>query len=134
MSKVLTIGTFDPLHYGHIDLLGRCSGMGSLTVGVNSDEFVKTFKAAPIMNQGERSLAIMGLGYPTVLNHSAGKELIEHVRPDILAVGSDWARKDYLKQIGVTQDWLDSMNIILAYIPRRLDISSTEIKRRIREQ
>lgn len=133
--KVLTIGTFDILHWGHIDFLKRCAELGDLTVGVNSDTFVASFKSeSPIMSLKERTHAVKTIGYDTEFNGTAGKNLINRLRPDILAVGSDWARKDYLKQIDVTQDWLDEHNIILAYVPyvQLLPISSTEIKRRIR--
>lgn len=135
-NEVLTLGTMDLCHHGHVDFLKQCSLLGEVTVGVNSDEFASTFKEAPIMNQDERMYAIQQLGYATLLNTSSGRELIDEVRPNILAVGSDWARRDYLKQIDVDQDWLDDRKIILAYIPyvQAMPISSTEIKRRIRER
>lgn len=132
---VLTIGTFDLLHYGHIDFLKRCERMGRLIVGVNSDRFVQAFKPKAVMDQDERMYAMQQRWYEVKLNDGPGKELIETVDPDILAVGSDWARKDYLKQIGVDQDWLDEHNITLAYVPyvQARPISTTEIKRRIKE-
>lgn len=135
LTKVLTIGTFDILHWGHLDFLKECKKLGPLTVGVNSDEFVKTFKDPPVMTDIERTYALNQLGYDTVINDSSGKKLIEMMRPHILVVGSDWARKDYLKQINVDQDWLDKQRIILAYIPyiQRYSISTTEIKRRIHD-
>jgi bifunctional ADP-heptose synthase (sugar kinase/adenylyltransferase) len=120
-----------------LDFLKVCEQLGdNLVVGVNSDKFTKSFKEAPIMNETERMYTLSRNGYYPILNTSAGKSLIEEVKPNILAVGSDWARKDYLKQIDVTQDWLDKRHIILCYIPyiQALPISSTEIKRRVREQ
>lgn len=133
--KVLTIGTFDLAHVSHIEFLRKCANLGDLVVGVNSDEFVKQFKKAPLMTLQERRHAIQLLGYPTVDNFSAGRELIERVKPDVLVVGSDWARKDYYKQIDVTQDWLDEWGIIVAYIPYRqtFPITSTELKRRMQD-
>lgn len=135
-NNVLTIGTWDIPHWGHIDFLNQCATLGAVTVGVNSDEFAGSFKEQPIMSEEERMYAITQLGYAAILNQSAGRELIETVAPDVLAVGTDWARKDYLKQIDVTQDWLDEHRIILAYIPylQRFPISSSEIKRRVRER
>jgi cytidyltransferase-like protein len=129
--RVLTIGTFDILHFGHINLLQKCAELGELMVGVNSDEFVASYKGVtPIMTLEERRVAIEQLGYVTQPNNEAGQELIRLIRPDILVVGSDWARKDYLKQIDVTQDWLDNAGISLIYIPYTKTISTTEIKRR----
>jgi bifunctional ADP-heptose synthase (sugar kinase/adenylyltransferase) len=86
------------------------------------------------MSEIERMHSISRLGYEVSMNESAGRELIDEFQPDILTVGSDWARKDYLSQIDVTQDWLDERHIILAYIPyvQTLPISSSEIKRRVR--
>jgi cytidyltransferase-like protein len=137
--KVLTIGTFDITHFGHYKFLGRCRALagptGSLVVGVNTDNFVRTFKGlAPIMTLDERLIALEQSGYTTAQNNSAGRELIEDVKPEVLAVGTDWVRKDYYQQIDVTQDWLDERSIILAYIPYTFAISTSEIKRRVQER
>lgn len=134
--RVLTIGTFDILHFGHIAFLGQCARLGSeLLVGVNSDRFVLEFKPATIMNETERIHSLQQLGYRTLFNDGPGRDLIEQYHPDVLAIGSDWARKDYLAQIGVTQDWLDERKIILAYVPyvQKMPISTTEIRQRVRE-
>lgn len=130
---LLTVGTFDLLHLGHLNLLSRCREITpDVIVGLNSDEFVKTYKgSSPILNYSERAKTLEYLGFPVLKNSSAGQHLISEVKPDILAIGTDWARKDYLKQIDVTQDWLDENNISLIYIPYYQGLSSTEIKRRV---
>ena len=135
VTSVLTIGTFDLLHYGHVDFLNRAAELGAgLTVGINSDRFAATFKDRPVMDEDERAYAVRQLGYATEVNDGPGHELIRALRPAVLAVGSDWARKDYRAQINVTQDWLDGRGITLAYVPYRQwrPISSTEIRRRLR--
>lgn len=133
--NVLTIGTFDILHFGHVAFLKSCRQLGEgLTVGVNSDRFAATFKQQPVMSEGERMHAISQLGYWPVLNDGPGRELIQDRQPvGVLAVGSDWARKDYPAQIGVDQDWLDQRRIILAYVPyvQHMPISTTEIVGRV---
>jgi len=135
--KVLTIGTFDLLHLGHINFLHRCAELGYLVVGVNTDEFVTTFKERPILDFHERLSGIESLGYVATRNDSPGRKLIEKVDPDFLIVGSDWARKDYYTQIDMTQDLFDKLDIGVIYLPRTTGLmppmSSTEIKRRIRE-
>lgn len=134
--KVLAMGTWDILHPGHLDFLYQCTRIGTVYVGVNTDDFVATFKPRPVMSQAERLHWLESAGYKNVLyNTSPGKQLIEFVRPDVVATGTDWARKDYLSQIGVTQDWLDDHHVSVIYIPyvQNSPISSTEIKRRIRE-
>jgi glycerol-3-phosphate cytidylyltransferase-like family protein len=56
---------------------------------------------------------------------------IDLVKPDLIVIGSDWARRDYYTQMGFTQDWLDERGIGLVYIPYTAGISSTEIKARL---
>ncbi len=43
-------------------------------------------------------------------------------------IGSDWARKDYISQLGVTQDWLDDRGIGICYLPYTKGISSTMLR------
>jgi hypothetical protein len=59
------------------------------------------------------------------------KPAIEECKPDLIAIGSDWARRDYYKQMQFDQDWLDERNISLIYIPYTKGISSTLIKQKI---
>ena len=134
-SRVLTMGTFDLLHFGHIAFLRQCAKLGDkLIVGINSDEFTARFKRVPVMTQSERIHAVRQLGYAAVLNASAGRELIGKIKPSVLAVGSDWARKDYMSQVDCDQDYLDDMKIIMAYVPyvQEHPISTSEIIRRVR--
>jgi len=56
---------------------------------------------------------------------------IELAAPNMVAIGSDWARKDYYTQMAFDQDWLDDRGIALAYIPYTQGISSTAIKERM---
>lgn len=129
IMKVLTIGTFDLVHAGHAILFKRCELLGELIVGVNSDEFVENYKGQkPIMPYEERVGLIEQMGYAVAPNHTEGLELIMAVNPHYLVIGSDWATKDYYKQINVTQDLLDAMNIVMVYTPYTSDISSTKIK------
>jgi len=130
---VLTLGTFDILHSGHVAFLRRARALGTaLIVGVNTDGFAASFKRQPVMDEDERMHAVSQLGCIVLPNRSAGRELIGAVRPAVLAVGSDWARRDYYAQIGCDQDWLDDRGIILALVPYTAGISTSEIIRRIR--
>lgn len=130
---VLTIGTFDAVHAGHLNLLRRCSEYGKVVVGVNTDEFVERYKGKPpLFSYAERAKLISLFGYRVNRNDSAGKELIDKVNPDILVIGSDWAKKDYYSQIGVDQDYLDKQDIQMLYIPYTRYISTSEIVRRAR--
>lgn len=130
---VLTMGTFSPPHIGHAILLHECERYGDwVVVGVNSDEFVEQYKGfKPEYSYEEREYLIRMLGYEVIKNSSAGRDCIEQVKPDVIAIGSDWATKDYYKQIDVTQDYLDQNNITMIYIPRVGTISSTELRQRL---
>lgn len=59
------------------------------------------------------------------------KPSIELIQPDIIVIGSDWARKDYYAQMQFDQDWLDERGIALCYIPYTDGISSTKVKGRL---
>jgi glycerol-3-phosphate cytidylyltransferase-like family protein len=61
-------------------------------------------------------------------------EAIERVQPHIIAIGTDWANKDYYGQMGFSQEWLDIRNIVMVYIPYTKDVSSTIIKQKIVDQ
>lgn len=131
---VLTIGTFDCTHIGHAHLFRFCEQFGKVIVGVNSDEFVEKYKKrSTLFTYDERAELIERLGYTVVKNDSAGKELIDQVKPDFIIIGSDWLRKDYLSQIDVTPNYLDLHNISLVYTPYFKGISTTDIKERVRE-
>ena len=135
--KVYTGGTFDLFHAGHVNFLKRCSQLGSVVVCLNTDEFIESYKGkAPITTYKERASVLEACKYvDKVIPNEGGpdsKPTIQSEMPDIVAIGSDWARKDYYKQMKFTQDWLDDRGIMLLYIPYTSYISSTEIKRRLK--
>lgn len=136
--KVLTVGTFDTIHAGHIGLFRQCRRLagpiGEVIVGINSDEFVKKYKgSAPLIPYASRAAVIGSLWMVNTVvpntDHAWQPTLIDNARPDILVIGQDWALKDYMSQLGITQSWLDQRDIQLCYVPRTGDWSSTEIKR-----
>lgn len=134
---VYTGGTFDLFHRGHIVFLERCSRIGEVTVALNTDEFVREYKGQPpVMSFQEREAVLLGCRYvKTVIANQNGldsKPTIELVNPDIIAIGSDWARKDYYSQMSFSQDYLDSKGIGLLYLPYTPGVSSTDVKSRIR--
>ena len=137
---VYTGGTFDLFHAGHVNFLKKCKDIagisGRVVVSLNTDEFIKEYKGKPpIVNFFDRMAVLKACRYvDQVVANSGGadsKPTISEINPDIIAIGTDWARKDYYKQMQFTQDWLDEKNISLIYIPYTKGISSTEIKQRI---
>lgn len=139
--RVYTGGTFDLFHVGHLNLLKRCHEMAGLTgqviVSLNTDEFIEKYKGKkPIMSFKDRKAILRSCRYVDQVVENVGgedsKQSIDAVGfIDIIAIGSDWARKDYYKQMNFTQDWLDTRNISLIYIPYTQGISSTLIKTQI---
>jgi len=133
---VYTGGTFDLFHSGHVNFLSKISELGEVTVSLNTDEFISEYKGSlPVCSYDERKLVLENSIYVTNVIPNVGgadsKPSIEEVNPDIIAIGSDWAIKNYYKQMQFTQDWLDERNIMLIYVPYTKGISSTEIKKRL---
>ena len=127
-GRVLTLGTFDRFHLGHLRLLERAAQFGALHVGVNSDRFATSYKRTPGIGERERYAIVAALRcvQRTYINEGPGRRLIDYVRPALIAVGSDWHGNSYLAQIGVDQDWLDERGIAVVYLPRTPGVSSTE--------
>jgi glycerol-3-phosphate cytidylyltransferase len=141
MSIVYTGGTFDLFHSGHVNLLKRCKDIagsnGKVIVSLNQNEFIKKYKGKPaVCSDTERMAVLMSCRYVDGVVFNVGgtdsKVAIELVNPDYIVVGSDWANKDYYSQMNFTQEWLDERNIGLIYIPYSKDISSSQIKNRIK--
>lgn len=135
---VLTIGTFDMFHEGHYNLLKFCQELQypssrPITIGVNSDEFVRDYKGNwPHNPIRSRRAAVLAFG-SVEINCDAGFSLIRRwaskwFGPKFIVVGSDWARKDYYAQVGMTPDEFDVCKINLVYYPFPLGMSSTLLK------
>lgn len=154
--NVFTGGSFDLFHAGHVNFLRACkklAGAGKVTVALNDSEFIRQYKGkAPIIENQDRKTILEACVYvDNVIWNTGGKDSSETLRltyrglnssqydsrplvgfPDIIAIGDDWAKKDYYAQMGFTQEWLDQRGILLCYIPYTAGISSTEIKERLR--
>lgn len=137
MITLYTGGTFDLFHDGHVNLLKQCKLLAdTVVVSLNSDDFIFNYKGSyPIMSYEQRKIILESCIYvdsviPNI-NGKNSKTSILEVNPDIIAIGSDWAYKDYYTQMGFDQQWLDEHNIMLLYIPYTNTISSTKIKNKI---
>jgi glycerol-3-phosphate cytidylyltransferase len=137
--RVYTGGTFDLFHVGHLNLLKRCHEIAGLTgqviVSLNTDEFIEKYKGKkPLIPYEDRKAILESCKYVhSVMENYGGVDSKESIEIagliDVVAIGSDWARKDYYKQMQFDQDWLDERNISLIYIPYTRRISSTQIKK-----
>lgn len=130
----------DVLHGGHVNFLRQCkeiAGKGKVVVSLNTDEFIKSYKGHnPVFSYEERKKLLEQLEYVDEVIPNVGgsdsKIAILKVKPKFIVVGSDWASKDYYSQMEFTQEWLDKQGIILIYVPYTLLISTSEIKRRLK--
>jgi len=137
-KKILyTGGTFDLFHFGHQNFLKQCKNISDhVVVSLNTDDFVQRFKGhETILNYKERFQSLRYCKFvDEIIKNGAGEDsrsCILTVKPNIIAIGDDWAHKDYYKQMGFNQQWLDDNQITLVYIPYTRGISATEIKDRV---
>lgn len=124
MSKVITYGTYDVLHQGHINLLKRAKELGDyLIVGVTSDRFDRERGKLNVKNNVlERVEAVRKTGYADeiIIEDYVGQKIddIQKYNIDIFTVGSDWVGKfDYLNEF-----------CKVVYLPRTEGVSSTQIR------
>lgn len=124
MVRIITYGTFDLLHYGHIRLLERAKALGDyLIVGVTSDDYDKSRgKLNNRQSLMERIAAVRetGLADEIVIEEYEGQKIddIKKFNVDIFTVGSDWTGYfDYLNEY-----------CKVVYLPRTEGISSSEVR------
>ena len=124
MKKVITYGTYDMLHFGHIRLLERAKELGDyLIVGVTSDDFDKSRGKINVQQSLiERIKAVRdtGIADEIIVEEYEGQKIddIRSYEVDIFAIGSDWIGKfDYLN---------DYCKVV--YLDRTQGISSSEIR------
>ncbi|MCI8622559.1 MAG: adenylyltransferase/cytidyltransferase family protein [Provencibacterium sp.] len=124
MTKVITYGTYDLLHYGHIKLLERAKALGDyLIVGVTASDFDrKRGKINVKQSLMERIEAVRatGIADEIIVEEYEGQKIddIRRLNIDIFTVGSDWESKfDYLNEY-----------CKVIYLPRTAGVSSSEIR------
>ncbi|PNT91461.1 glycerol-3-phosphate cytidylyltransferase [Clostridium thermosuccinogenes] len=126
MKKVITYGTFDLLHYGHINLLKRAKALGDyLIVGLSTNEFNKEKGKACYFSYEERKSLLESIRYvDLVIPERSWEQKIDDIKEykvDVFVIGDDWKGKfDYLK---------DYCEVI--YLSRTPEISTTKIKKEL---
>lgn len=127
MVKVLTYGTYDLFHYGHLRLLERAKALGDhLTVAVSTDEFNHIKHKRCVYPYEERAAIVRAIRcVDEVIPEENWDQKIDDVQRhkiDIFVMGDDWQGQfDFLR---------DYCQVV--YLPRTPDISSTGIKSGIR--
>lgn len=124
MTTVITYGTYDVIHYGHIRLLERAKELGDyLIVGVTADDFDKTrgkINVQQSLMERIENVRATGLADKIIVEEYEGQKIddIHRYNVDIFTVGSDWkGHFDYLKEY-----------CKVVYLDRTQGISSTEIR------
>ena len=136
--KVYTGGTFDLFHKGHVNFLRQCKEIGDhVTVSLNTDEFIYRYKGEyPVISYEERKEVLLSCRYVDKVIPNSGDEdskpTILDVNPKFIVIGSDWAKKDYYKQMNFTQKWLDDNGYVLIYIPYTDSVSTSLIKEKLK--
>jgi len=140
MLTIYTGGSFDLPHIGHYNFLRQCKELfpdSFLIVALNTDEFIEKFKGRkPLFSYEERKYFLELIEYvdsvvPNVGNEDSKKTILIY-KPKILLIGNDWLEKDYCSQMGFSPEWLREQKITLCYLPYTEGISTTEIKRRLK--
>jgi glycerol-3-phosphate cytidylyltransferase len=126
MRKIITYGTFDLLHHGHINLLRRARELGDhLTVGLSTEAF-NTGKGKQCFHSfSDRRNILQAIRYvDEVIAEETWEQKIEDIRRldiDVFVMGDDWRGKfDFLEQL-----------CEIIYLPRTPEISTTLIKKRL---
>lgn len=124
MTKVITYGTYDLLHYGHIRLLERAKALGDyLIVGVTADDFDKTrgkINVQQSLMERIEAVRATGIADEIIVEEYEGQKIddIRKYDVDIFTVGSDWVGKfDYLNEY-----------CKVVYLDRTEGVSSSEIR------
>lgn len=129
MKKVITYGTFDLLHYGHVNLLQRAKELGDyLIVAISTDEFNWDKKQKKCyFSYEERKRLVESIRYvDLVIPEEDWEQKISDVKEfkvDTFVIGDDWEGKfDFLK------DYCE-----VVYLPRTPEVSTTQIKKDLHE-
>ena len=124
MKKVITYGTFDLLHHGHIRLLERAKQLGNyLIVGITADDFDRQrgkINVQQSLSERIASVEATGLADQIIVEEYEGQKIddIQRFNIDIFAIGSDWEGQfDYLKSY-----------CKVIYLDRTIGISSSELR------
>lgn len=124
MKKVITYGTFDLLHKGHLNILKKAKELGDyLIVGVTSENYDMTrgkLNVSQSLMERIENVKKTGLADKIIIEEYLGQKIcdIQKYNVDLFVIGSDWMNKfDYLKE------YCD-----VVYLPRTQGISSTELR------
>ena len=131
MKRVLTYGTFDLLHYGHIRLLKRAKELGDyLIVAVSTDQFNEIKGKKAYHNFETRKLMLEAVRYVDLVipeeNWEQKANDIKKYEVDVLVMGDDWKTSDKFQNL---EKYCE-----VKFLPRTEGVSTTKIKREKKKQ
>lgn len=133
MKKILTVGVYDLLHIGHIELFRKAKAMGDyLIVAVQDSAYVKKFKpeAQLVYSTEERCYMVRSIRYvDEVVVYDSVDKIVEEVDFDIFAKGPDQNHEGFMKAIAFCQENGREVKTL----PRTDGISSSELKELIQK-
>ncbi|WP_148887608.1 glycerol-3-phosphate cytidylyltransferase [Streptococcus sp. Marseille-P6264] len=130
MKRVITYGTFDLLHYGHINLLKRAKSKGDyLIVAISTDEFnLEEKNKVCYFTYEQRKALVEAIRYvDLVIPESSWNQKKEDVHKydiDLFVMGDDWEGHF---------DFLENEGVEVVYLPRTPEISTTKIKSELKK-
>lgn len=134
--NIYVIGVFDLFHRGHVELLKNSKALGeNLIVAINSDLLVTKYKRAPIFSENDRLEIIKACRYVDeafIAYDYDNKPYIEQYNIDAIIHGDDWEKSSYLKQIVVTEEYLNGRNVDLILLPYTKGVSSRDLIQKIK--
>ena len=130
MKKILTYGTFDLLHYGHIEILRRAKQLGDyLVVAVSTDEFNNLKGKKSYNNYEVRKKMVEAVRYVDLVipeeNWEQKLQDVKELKIDTVVMGTDWKDSDKF-------DYLKNYCSVI-YLDRTEGISTTQIKEELRK-
>ncbi len=135
-KNVYVIGVFDLFHRGHIELLKNAKSLGNnLIVAINSDELVSIYKRPPVYSEEDRLAIVKACRFVDdvfIINEFDNKEYLLKYKIDAVIHGSDWELNSYLKQIRVSEEFLQENNIDMVFLPYTSGVSTSSIIEKIK--
>lgn len=132
MKTVFTVGVFDLLHFGHVELFRKAKALGNrLVVAVQDSETVQKYKPeSPAVNSTEiRMYMVKAIKYvDDVVVYQDVDKIVEQVPFDIFVAGGDQSHEGFRRAVS----WCEAHGKQVIRLPRTEGISSSEIKEHIK--